>query len=310
MTSSSVVKKILGALPLIIALSGCQSAAVTPAPRPAHSAASVISQEAVDGRTDRLVIDSPATGARRSVWVVKPSAWTAGSTGWRALYLLHGCCAGGGWDWLQTGEVAELTTRLDAVVIVPEGGPMGWYADWRDGPAWERFHMTELPGLVEPRYGIGTRRAIAGYSMGGHGAFGYAARHPGVFEAAASFSGVLDTRSDVRGHRALFADYGLDTADVWGDPDSWAEHNPTDLVARLKGVRLYAASGNGTSGPLDPGKGPKDHTEASIMRQNLNFAAAAEKAGVEVTTDFYGDGTHTWPYWIRSLERALPVLLP
>ncbi|MEN3538231.1 alpha/beta hydrolase family protein [Microbispora sp. ZYX-F-249] len=311
------VKKILTWLVPVVMVTGCQgaagSAASPPARSPATASAEIVSREAVDGRTDKLVIDSPATGGLRSVWVLKPAGWTPGSTGWRVLYLLHGCCAGGAWDWLRTGETARLTARLDAVVIVPEGGSMGWYADWRDGPGWETFHMTEVPRLVEPRYGAGTRRAVAGFSMGGLGAFVYAARHPGVFEAAASFSGVLDIRDDVRGYRRFMADNGVDTKDLWGDPSAWAEHNPADLAGRLKGVRLYASSGDGEPGPLDPGRqggATSDRTEAAIMRQNLNFARAAEKAGVKVTTDFYGNGTHTWPYWMRSFERALPLLLP
>ncbi|WP_169950161.1 alpha/beta hydrolase family protein [Microbispora sp. H11081] len=307
------MKKIPTWLVLVALATGCQGTAESAPPPPARSSATIVSQEAVDERTDKLVIESPATGGPRSVWVLKPVGWKPGSTGWRGLYLLHGCCAGGAWDWLRTGEVARLTTRLDAVVVVPEGGSMGWYADWRDGPGWETFHMTEVPRLVEPRYGVGTRRAVAGFSMGGLGAFAYAARHPGVFEAAASFSGVLDTREDVRGYRSFMADNGVDTEDLWGEPSAWAEHNPADLAGRLKGLRLYASSGDGEPGPLDPGgpgDGVIDHTEAAIMRQNRNFARAAEKAGVKVTTDFYGNGTHTWAYWMRSFERALPLLLP
>ena len=38
-------------------------------------------------------------------------------------------------------------------------------------------------------------RAIAGLSMGGYGALSYAARHPGTFAAAASFSGALEVGS-------------------------------------------------------------------------------------------------------------------
>jgi len=36
--------------------------------------------------------------------------------------------------------------------------------------------------------------AVAGASMGGLGALAYAARRPGLFRAAASFSGIVDTR--------------------------------------------------------------------------------------------------------------------
>ncbi|MFC6081253.1 alpha/beta hydrolase [Sphaerisporangium aureirubrum] len=302
------MKHLLRLAVLTVVLCGCQSARPpTPAATPR---ATVVAQEAVDERTDKLTIESPATGERRSVWVMKPTRWTEGSTGWRALYMLHSCCAGGGWDWLRTGEVAKLTAGLDAVVIVPEGGPMGWYTDWLDGPGWETFHMTEVRGLVEPRYGVGTRRAVVGYSMGGYGAFMYAARHPGVFEAAASLSGVLDIREDVNGYRSFFRSNGEDTGNVWGPPSEWSAHNPADQVAHLKGVRLYASTGDGSPGPLDEPSTTYDGVEASILRQNTSFAEAAAKAGVPFTKDFYGPGTHTWPYWIRSLERALPLLLP
>jgi S-formylglutathione hydrolase FrmB len=302
------VKHALRLLGLTVALCGCQAAA--PPPPAAEPQARVVAQEAVDERTDKLTIESLATDARRSVWVLKPAAWTKGSTGWRALYLLHGCCAGGGWDWLDTGEVAQLTAALDAVVIVPEGGPMGWYTNWLNGPDWETFHMTEVRTLVEPRYGVGTRRSIAGMSMGGYGAYMYAARHPGVFEAAAALSGVLDIRLDARGYQSFFRSNGENTDDVWGPPSDWPAHNPADQVEHLKGLRLYASTGNGTPGPADETPATYDPVEASIHRQNTSFAEAAGKAGLNLTKDFYGPGTHTWPYWVKSLERALPILLP
>ncbi|MFF4777165.1 alpha/beta hydrolase [Microtetraspora fusca] len=312
-------RRLLLLLASAVLLSGCRSGVAPAEPRASLPAstqgsarlAKVVSREVVDERTDRLTIDSPAIGGVRSVWVMRPTAWKKGSSGWRALYMLHGCCAGGAWDWLKTGEVERMTADLDAVVIVPEGGPMGWYTDWHDGPAWETFHMTELPALIEPMYGVGGRRAVVGYSMGGFGAFGYAARHPGMFEAAASLSGVLDIRNDVEGFSAFLRSHGVDSEDVWGDPSGWAADNPADQVTRLKGVRLYVSSGNGDPGPLDARTGvARSDSEAGIMRQNETFAEAAEKAGLTITKDFYGDGTHTWPYWIRSFRHALPILLP
>ncbi|MBO3748516.1 esterase family protein [Streptosporangiaceae bacterium NEAU-GS5] len=304
------MKAVSGALVLTLALAACAPAAQPP--KESHVAAEVVSAEPAGARTDKLMISSPALGEERAVWVVKPAAWTAGSKGWRVLYLLHGCCGGGAWDWLESGEVEQVTAGLNAVVIVPEGGPMGWYADWRRGPAWETFHTSELPALLEPRYGVSGPRSIAGYSMGGHGAFMYAARHPGMYVAAAALSGVLDTRKDVPGFQSFLRSHDIDTADLWGDPDAWAAHNPTDVAAALKGVRLYVSCGDGRPGPLDPAQDARsvDETEQGLLTQNHHFVDAAEKARVPVTTDFYGPGTHTWPYWIRSLRHALPILLP
>jgi diacylglycerol O-acyltransferase/trehalose O-mycolyltransferase len=71
---------------------------------------------------------------------------------------------------------------------------------------------------------------------------------------------------------------------------------------------VYLSSGNGTAGPFDPA-GTTDHLEALLNKMNHVVAARFEKAGVPLTTDFYGPGTHTWPYWQRELHRSLPLLL-
>ncbi|MEV0975040.1 alpha/beta hydrolase [Microtetraspora glauca] len=294
-----------------VALSGCGRGTV---PGVRDGAARVTAREPGSGRAERLTIRSPALGRPANVWVLKPKGWTEGSTGWPVLYLLHGCCVSGGDDWLTYGEAERVTADLPAVVVLPEAGRMGWYADWRNGPAWETFHMKEVRGIVEPMYGVGDRRAVAGLSMGGHGAMGYAARHPGVFEAAASFSGVLDIRRDPDGFGRFLRDNGVEPRDIWGEPgaspDGWRAHNPTDLVGALKGTRLYVSGGDGRPGPLDGPGVAHDASEASILEQNRGFMAAAARAGVDVRTDFYGAGTHRWPYWTRALERALPLLLP
>jgi S-formylglutathione hydrolase FrmB len=76
--------------------------------------------------------------------------------------------------------------------------------------------------------------------MGGLEAMTYAARHPAMFAAAASSSGLLHTRDQGRpvpGPRLiqdLLGDVGEDPDAPWGDlrrhRDSWAAHNPYDLA--------------------------------------------------------------------------------
>ncbi|MCT9933367.1 esterase family protein [Planotetraspora sp. A-T 1434] len=313
------ITAVLGSV-LVIALSACGETpaghvVTTPSATPdTRTGARLADVEAVNERVDRLSIQSPALGREGSVWVLKPPGWREGSTGWPVLYLLHGCCVSRGDAWLVYGDAERITAGLRAVVVVPEGGAMSWYSDWLNGPAWETFHMTEVRRIVESRYGVGGRRAIAGLSMGGLGALAYAARHPGVFQAAASFSGVIDTGYDPGGLEGLMRSYGVDPGDVWGRaadrPDVWRAHNPADLVKRLKGVRVYLSCGNGEPGPFDTPGGPADTGERAILERNRRFAAAARAAGVPVTTDFYGPGTHDWPYWSRELAKALPTLVP
>jgi S-formylglutathione hydrolase FrmB len=73
-------------------------------------------------------------------------------------------------------------------------------------------------------------------------------------------------------------------------------------------VGPHLSVGDGTAGPFDP-PGVVDELEAELSAQNHLVAARMERVGVPLTTDFYGPGTHTWPYWERELHRSLPMLL-
>ena len=122
---------------------------------------------------------------------------------------------------------------------------------------------------------------------------------------------MLDTGYAREGLRELIRTQGEDPDDLWGDPIRqaaiWSAHNPAELTDALRGVRLYVSAGNGRPGPLDP-PGARSDSESVQLRQSRNFAERARASGADLTTDFYGDGTHTWPYWARALERSLPLL--
>lgn len=292
---------------LVAAALGC-----TPAPAPPAAqvdGARIVEREQVGERGQALTVASRALGRETPVRVLLPRGWTRGSGPWPVLYLLHGCCGAGHLGWVDEGGAERLTGELPAIVVVPEGGRVGFYSDWVRGPKWETFHIEELIPLIEAEFGAGPDRAVAGLSMGGLGAMVYAARHPGLFRAAASFSGVLDTTGDRSGVRRLLRENGEDPAALWGEPDgqAWDEHNPARLAERLGGVPLYVSCGDGEPGLLDP-PGATGDFEGALLSQAKVFAERARAAGAEITTDFYGAGTHTWPYWERALERALPML--
>jgi diacylglycerol O-acyltransferase/trehalose O-mycolyltransferase len=162
---------------------------------------------------------------------------------------------------------------------------------------------------------------VAGLSMGGLGAMTYAARHPGMFAAAASYSGLLHTRyqgDPIPGPKLiqdLLGDFGENPGALWGDPrgqgELWAEHNPYDLASRLHGVRLFISFGNGRPGPLDPPtvSGEARQIERNLYPQNLAFVERLRQLGIPVRSNNYGPGTHDWPYWQLELHRSLPLLL-
>jgi S-formylglutathione hydrolase FrmB len=262
-----------------------------------------------------LTIASPALGGTVKVRLLLPVRYSARPQGrWPVLYLLHGCCDTYR-SWTRSTDVEALTAHSDVLVVMPDGGKAGFYSDWLAGPRWETFHLTELRQILRRDYRASTVMAVAGASMGGLGALAYAARHPGLFRAAASFSGIADTRlsaPESMRHEDLVRSQGEDPSHLWGDPrdDSatWAAHNPYDLAAKLRGTALFVAVGNGQPGPLDPAGTAASTIESSLAAENAAFAERLRALKIAAQLDFYGPGTHSWPYWQRDLHQAWPLL--
>ncbi|MFJ8542579.1 alpha/beta hydrolase [Streptomyces sp. NPDC093586] len=287
-----------------------------------HGAEVVAVTRVADRQVD-LTVRSTALGGRTvKVRLLTPDGWNPDAghrQHWPTLWLLHGCC-GDYTSWTAKTDVAETAALRDVLVVMPEAGWNGWYSDWwnhgRGGdPAWETFHTVELRHLLEHDWGAGARRAVAGLSMGGQGALLYAARHPGMFRAAAAYSGsahpLLDTESVDR-IMGFFAGQGNDPLRVWGDPVAqrriWEDHDPYHLAKRLRSIPVYLSCGDGTTGPLDQ-PGATSALEADFNRQNQALAGELRRVGARhLTTNFYGPGTHGWAYWERELHASLPML--
>lgn len=293
----------------------------------------VIAQNFVGARTVDITIDSAALGHTASARVILPRGHASHSGGpWPVFYLLHGGL-GSYVDWTESSAIAELAHGHDVLVVMPDGGSLGFYTDWwargaGSKPGWETFHLVELSQILERGFSASDQRAVAGLSMGGFGAMSYAGRRPGFFRAAAAFSGVLDTLhpTTVPLYSGLYATWllqtfvtplGYDSLALFGDPnanrDVWAAHNPADLVGNLGDTKLFVSCGNGQVGPLDsPGTDPDGllaQLEAALFLHNQEFVARADTLGLDITVEFYGPGTHTFPYWARELETAFPLLM-
>ena len=267
--------------------------------------------------TDRMVdlrLWSPALGGRTTVRLLLPVAYAdRPQARWPSVYLLHGCCDSY-LSWTRSTDIEELSATSDVLVVMPDGGRAGFYSDWLDGPGWETFHTVELPALLATRYRADDRRSVAGTSMGGLGALGYAARHPGGFVAAASFSGIVHTRQspdESRAYLGLLRSQGEHPYRLWGAPnvdaDRWAAHNPYDLAPRLTTIPLFISVGDGRPGPLNPDDA-EDPIETSLRAENDALREHLTSLGASATYDFYGPGSHDWPYWERELHRAWSLL--
>ncbi len=275
----------------------------------------IVATTVLSARMRDLTVASPALGETVKVRLLLPARYPARPGGrWPVLYLLHGCCDTYR-SWTRSTDVEALTAHSDVLVVMPDGGKAGFYSDWLTGPRWETFHLAELRQILERDYRASTVMAVAGASMGGLGALAYAARHPGLFRAAASFSGIVDTRltpQESMRYVDLVRSQGEDPSRLWGDPrgDSavWAAHNPYDLAPGLRGTQLFVAVGTGQPGPLDPAGTAASTIETSLAAENAAFAERLRALKIPAQVDFYGPGTHNWPYWQRDLHHAWPLL--
>lgn len=145
--------------------------------------------------------------------VITPEAYTQKDSRLPVVYLLHGA-RGNFSNWVtRVPDLQELADINKVMIVCPDGNPTSWYFDSPVDSSirYETFIARELTAFIDSSYRtLASRefRAITGLSMGGHGALFVAFRHPGIFGACGSMSGVFDVSLMPNG-------YGIDK--VLGD---------------------------------------------------------------------------------------------
>jgi S-formylglutathione hydrolase FrmB len=286
----------------------------TTSPPGGRTAAKVVAATRIDARTWDLTVASAALGRPVPVRIVLPAdfARAAGRT-WPVLYLLHGP-QDDHTAWSRETGVAALTEGRDVILAMPYCGPAGLPTRWRDGSDYETFQLRELDEVLRRDYRASGVRAVAGVSTGGYGAMAHAARHPGAFRAAASFSGVLDTTfaGVPAALEALLIRESLFSESLWGDPvlqwDTWRTFNPTARAGGLRGTALYVSCGSGGGPAAGGGELLPEVLESTLWPATHVFATALELRDIPVTTHYYQGGRHEWSYWRREFTAAWPLL--
>jgi S-formylglutathione hydrolase FrmB len=307
---------------LLCALAAIATPAAISAPAPAGSPGlQYLGTQHLSPRLEELTFSTPALAAPTKVRVLLPSGYDpSGRTRYPMMLLLHG--ANESYTaWTTAGHAEQITAGYPLIVVMPDGGVDGGYQDWYNGgaggpPAWETYHIGQLLPWIDGHFPtVGTRagRAVAGVSMGGGGSMHYAAAHPDLFAAAASFSGAVDNGN--------FYMQQLDEAT--GVPDAkppgsacglWQTDevrcrgvNALDLAENLKGLFLQVDTGDGYPGGPD-GNGP-DLIESGVYQQSVSFHEKLQQLGIAHVWDYYGPGGHEYYYFDRDLAHLLPRLM-
>lgn len=236
--------------------------------------------------TDTLHVYSPSMDRSIKVNVVVPDRQTQPCP---VIYLLHG--HGGNADsWLLIKpELKQYADRHRLIFVCPDG-ENSWYWDSPLNPKsqFETFVAKELVGYIDTHYATlpcKQARAIAGLSMGGHGAMWLSLRHPDVFGAAGSMSGGVDIRP--------FPD-NWDMKKQIGEkdkyPEVWESHTALSQIERIKpgDVALILCCGY----------------DDFFFRVNCEFHECLLAHGIR--HDFLVNaGAHNPAYWANAIDYEL-----
>lgn len=292
--------------------------AAVQAPAAADDGARITAETWIDARTVDLSVDSPAVGRTLPVRVVLPAGFEAQpDRTWPVLYLLQGA-HDDYTSWSRETDVEEFLADKDVITVMPSSGPTGIPTDWwnygsSSSPDYETFQVDEVMQLLRNDYRAGTVRSVAGVSTGGYGALAFAARHPGAFGAAASYSGILDTTAlgmPTVLNAIVARELQLPSL-LWGNPilnrSIWNAHNPAAQARQLAGTSLYISQGSGVPS-VDFGNLEGAVLEGTLWLQAHGFANRLAGLGIPAQVHFYTGGSHAWSSWQSEFKASWPTL--
>jgi len=166
---------------------------------------------------------SNALGAAKHLMVYLPASYDhEPNRRYPVAYYLHGL-SGAEADWIAKGNIDGTADSLvargapETIIVMPDGDD-GWYTTWNtqlsfrtcadtlhveapdtycvEHERYDDYVAHDVVAFIDGHYRTLADRAhrgIGGLSMGGYGAVILALKHPDVFAAAASHSGVLST---------------------------------------------------------------------------------------------------------------------
>ncbi len=222
--------------------------------------------------------------------VIVPDNYSTQKEGFSVLYLLHG--AGDDYTaWLsKVSSIKEYADKYNIIIVCPDGGTTSWYFDSPIDKEmkYETYISKELISAIDTKYNTLTKktnRAITGLSMGGHGAFYLAFKHPDIWGAAGSMSGGLDIRPfpnnwDI--HKRL-GDYSK-------HKENWEENTVINMVYRLDGKNLKLIFDCGVD---DFFYAANKRLHEKLVERNIPHDYIERP------------GSHNWNYWSNSIKYQL-----
>lgn len=147
-------------------------------------------------------------------------------------------------NFMQKAGALRVAAELGVAIVAPDTSPRGdgvadhdgydlgqgagFYVNatqspWNDHYQMYDYVVNELPQLIESTFPVSARRAIAGHSMGGHGALTIAMRNPTRYRSMSAFSPICNPSNCPWGEQAFSAYLG-------GDKALWQQYDASELM--------------------------------------------------------------------------------
>ncbi|WP_430810452.1 MULTISPECIES: alpha/beta hydrolase [unclassified Carboxylicivirga] len=250
---------------------------------------------------------SKITGYDVHYSIYLPPCYDTSERAYPVLYLLHGY-SDNETAWVQFGEVNRIADKaieegqIPPMIIVMPDAKVSWYVNKFDGTdPYEDMFFQEFIPQIEGRYRIRQNRqfrAIAGLSMGGHGALLYAIKHPDVLGACAVFSAAVYTDAEMKehlsdGYKEWFAPIYGSLNDKGELPRHWLDNNVLNLLKngeleKIKTVQYYIDCGD----------------DDFLYRGNAALHVTMRNLGIQHEYRIR-DGAHNWSYWRNNIIHGL-----
>lgn len=185
------------------------------------------------GTVDTISVFSNSMKKPVKAVVIRPSNYKK-MAAMPVVYLLHGW-SGNYAQWIQASpQLPRLADEMQMMFVCPDGGYDSWYFDAPLDSAvrYESFIAKELVPYIDKNYktrNSRTFRAIAGLSMGGHGAFYIGIRNKDLFGSAGSMAGAMDIRQFPNGW-----DLKKRLGDTTCCKANWEAHTVINVADQLK----------------------------------------------------------------------------
>ena len=261
------------------------------------------------GRVEQGSVRSEILGVDKPYAVYLPEGYDKSKESYPVLYLLHGA-TDTYMAWPERGDMQRIVDQTlkgkgvrKMIVVMPDASGKGERNAGRDmgyfnveGWSYEDFFFKEFLPHIDVTYrtiAAKEGRAIAGLSMGGGGATVYAQRHPEIFAASYSTSGLLDLYDQlVQKRRPYYDIVWLWSVEVTSPVDYLRRATP-EQIEQLRTVRWMLDCGD----------------DDRLVKTNVDYFIEMKR--VDVPVEFrIRDGKHNWAFWQESLPQILRFSFP